>query len=52
MSGYFAIHLADYEDMGWYPDVVATGLGRYKTKEEAIVEAREWAEADGLPLEI
>lgn len=49
-SGYAAIMLADYEDMDWNTDVENTGIGRYATKEEAIEEAKHWAEDEGIPL--
>lgn len=48
-SGYAAVYLADYADMAWATDVWNTGIGRYKTREEAAVEAQEWAEAEGIP---
>lgn len=46
-SGHFAIL------MKWYPegnmwDIWNTGLGRYKSPQEAIQEAKDWAEADGI----
>ena len=49
MSGYFAVKLADYEDMDWNTDVVDTGIGRYSTKEEAATEAVLWADDEDLP---
>lgn len=49
-SGFAAVQLADYEDMGWSPDVVQTGIGRYSTREQAEREARSWAKAEQLPL--
>jgi hypothetical protein len=51
MSGWLAILIADYEDMDWNPDIVTTGMGRYKTREEAVNEARDWAERNKYPLE-
>lgn len=51
MSGYFAVHMW-WNNTGegglpgfWEP--YNTGIGRYRTKEEAAVEAKEWAEAEG-----
>lgn len=52
MSGWFAVHYADYSDMNWCPDVVQTGIGRYETRQEAIEEAINWSKAENLPLEI
>lgn len=49
-SGWAAIELADYEDMDWGTDVTRTGIGRYKTREEAIKEAECWSGSDQLPL--
>lgn len=51
-SGWAALHLADYEDMGWNTDVVQTGLGRYPQRTEAEQEARDWADSEELPLEL
>ena len=48
MSGYFAVMYADYEDIDWNADVVQTGFGRYKTRDEAVCEAKSWAEAEDL----
>lgn len=45
-SGYAAIMTAEYQDMNWNRDVVQTGIGRYRTKEEAIKEAEDWSEAE------
>lgn len=45
-SGWAAAHVADYEGV---TDVVETGVGRYRTEEEAKDEAMDWAEAEGLP---
>ena len=50
-SGFMAVRLADYEDMDWATDIVQTGEGRYLTREQALEEAKEWAEAEELPLE-
>lgn len=50
-SGWAAVHLTytKEEDFGfWEPE--NTGVGRYATKEAAAVEAREWAENEGIRL--
>lgn len=49
-SGWAAVMLADYEDMDWGTDVVNTGIGRYATKQEAVEEAKPWAEDEGIPF--
>ena len=50
-SGYAAIHLVDVTDEhGTYTDVQQTGIGRYRTREEAIAEAKMWAEAEEFPF--
>lgn len=51
MSGFFAVMVADYEDMNWCTDVVQTGFGRYKLQADAIKEAKRWAEDEGVPFE-
>jgi hypothetical protein len=49
VSGYFAVMIADYEDMDWNADVVQTGIGRYKTRDKAEQEAKSWAEEEEIP---
>lgn len=46
MSGFFAVHmwLNEEEDFGPFWEPYETGMGRYATREEAEVEARQWAE--------
>jgi hypothetical protein len=51
MRGWFAVLLADYEDIGWSTDVVQTGIGSYKDKEDAILEAKEWALSEQIKCE-
>lgn len=47
MRGWFAVLMKWYpEDNMW--DVWNTGLGSYKTAEEAHKEAKDWAEAEGI----
>ena len=46
MSGYFAVLMSWSRD-GFY-EPWNTGFGRYSTREDAIREAREWAEAEEL----
>ena len=49
ISGYFAVmYWWNDEDDGGFWEPLQTGLGRYATKEEAIVEAKYWAEAEEL----
>jgi hypothetical protein len=52
MSGYFAVMRAQYEDAPdvWNEDNVQTGIGRYKTIQEATREAREWAREEDIPF--
>ncbi|UPT53361.1 hypothetical protein [Synechococcus phage Ssp-JY38] len=51
-SGYAAVHLVDVTDeSGTYTDVQQTGIGRYATREEAVVEARMWSKSDDIPFE-
>lgn len=51
IGGWMAVQLMfTEEDWGSYWEPWATGFGRYATKEEAIVEARQWAEAEEIRL--
>lgn len=50
-SGYAAVLYVDVtDDHGTYTDVQQTGIGRYKTRKEAVIEARMWSESDEIPL--
>ena len=48
MSGYFAVHVWWNPDMGGFWEPYQTGVGRYSDKKLAIVEAKQWAEAEEL----
>ncbi len=51
-SGYAAVHLVDVTDEhGTYTDVQQTGIGRYVSREEAVVEARMWSKSDDIPFD-
>jgi hypothetical protein len=45
MSGYFAVLIDDSEG---FPEPVQTGIGRYRTSEEARKEGQAWAKAEEL----
>ena len=45
MRGWFAVLM---EHNGTFADPVNTGIGSYKTRDEAKAKAREWAEVEGL----
>lgn len=50
-SGYAAVYmvLIKENDVGEsYWDVQQTGIGRYKTRKEAEVEAQMWAKTEGI----
>lgn len=58
-SGWAAIHTVtvyvhdDGPDSGVaysYPDIQQTGIDRYRTRAEAVIEARQWSESDEIPL--
>ena len=51
-SGYAAIHTVLVHEPGMEPyrDVQQTGVGRYKTRDEAVTEARMWSQSDEIPL--
>lgn len=53
MSGHFAVELwlNDKDSECPFPEPWQTGIGRYKTPEEAFDEATYWAEGEELPLE-
>ena len=46
LSGHFAV-LMTWNKEGFY-EPWNTGFGRYATREEAALEAQQWAEAEGL----
>lgn len=46
MSGHFAVMIHTHEDD--FPEPWESGIGRYATEDEAIQEAKEWAEAEEL----
>lgn len=50
ISGYFAVELWLNPDGMFEPFVEpwSTGMDRYKTKEEAVEEAKQWAEEEGM----
>lgn len=45
MRGWFAVLV--WDGMG-FPEPWESGFGSYATKEEAAVEAQQWAEAEGV----
>lgn len=47
-SGWAAMHWTYDPDGFW--DVQQTGISRYKTRDEAIIEARIWSKSDGIAL--
>jgi len=56
-SGWAAVHTVNVEThgpngarLGHYRDVQQTGIGRYRTREEAVTEARIWSASDDIPL--
>ena len=50
IGGYFAVYMSWDKECGCYLPW-QSGIGRYKTREEAEAEARAWAEAEGLDEE-
>lgn len=50
ISGWKAVELWWNPNMGGFWEPWQTGLGAYATREEALAEARDWAESDGLEL--
>lgn len=50
-SGWAALHtVLVTDDHGSYRDCQQTGIGRYATREEAVVEAVGWSRSDEIPL--
>jgi hypothetical protein len=49
MSGFFAVRIWFNPDMGGFEEPEDTGIGRYRTLEEAVHEATEQAQAEGIP---
>jgi hypothetical protein len=43
MSGHFAVMVAWNSDLGGFYEPWETGVGRYATKQEAELEAQQWA---------
>lgn len=54
MSEHFAVHmwLNEEEDFGPFWEPYDTGAYRYATREEAVVEAKEWAEREGMECRV
>lgn len=48
ISGWFAV-LMEWNDKLETYEPYTTGYGRYETKEEAEIEAQDWAAAEELP---
>jgi hypothetical protein len=46
MRGYFAVLMTCAEDGYWEPE--QTGIGSYRTPDEAWREAQDWAVAEGI----
>lgn len=52
-SGYAAVHMVLVSDgEGEYWDYQQTGIGRYKTRDEAEIEARNWSISDEIELKL
>lgn len=48
-SGHAALHMTHVDG---YWDIQQTGIGRYKTYEEAVAEARDWSRSDEIRLSL
>ena len=46
-SGWAAI-MYQWQTDGHFWDVFQTGIGRFATKEEAVIEAKIWSESNGV----
>lgn len=49
MAGHFAVMFWWNKDMGGFWEPWDTGIGRYRTEDEARVEAIQWAGDEGIP---
>lgn len=47
LRGYFAVLV---DDSDGFPEALQTGIGSYKTREEAESEARVWAMSEEIPF--
>ncbi len=50
-SGFAALHMRYYDDIQDF-DVEQTGIGRYRTYKEAVIEARIWSESNEIELKL
>jgi len=53
-SGHAAVHrvlVLEEGEKEAYWDIQQTGIGRYRTSDEAITEAKQWAESEGIRYE-
>jgi len=48
MSGYFAVCMWWAPEYDGFREPWQTGVGRYATQAEAVVEAKQWAESDDM----
>lgn len=48
MRGYFAVQVWWNPDLGGFWEPWQSGIGSYATQREAEVDARAWAESEGL----
>jgi hypothetical protein len=49
-SGYAAAMLVDVtDDIGTYTDIQDTGIGRYRKREQAVIEAKDWSRDEEIP---
>lgn len=51
VNRHFACHMRWYPDIMGY-DVQQTGIGRYRTRDEAVAEADVWAQAEELECRV
>jgi hypothetical protein len=47
MRGFYAV-LMCWDKVDQFYEPYNTGIGSYKTKREAVIEAKEWADAEGV----
>ena len=52
ITGWMAVHVWWNPDMGGFYEPWTTGFGKYSTREEAIEEAKTWAESEQLECQV
>lgn len=49
IAGYFAVMIWRNPELGGFDEPWDTGIGRYKKRERAVIEAQSWVKEGGIP---